>query len=109
MMIKSLITIGNQEISSHVKSSTCVVLFFTDRNSRVTESTRYIKDGHHWYSIDSKADDITAHLLDYSVSKWYTSVQEHGDLSHYIAAIYAQPTDLDEQRQTNSFQGRNWK
>ena len=82
------------------------MLFSTDSVSRVTDSTKYVKDGHYWYTVDGRrADDITCHLLDYSVSKWY----ENSEIRDYVSTVLAQPTDLDEQRQTNSFSGRNWK
>lgn len=112
MLFRSLATIDNVDISSFVKSSTLVVLFFTPTsavNSRLVSSTRYVKDGHHWYSKSGAADDIISHLLDFSVSSWYTEMQTKGETIRYLNQVMANPTDLDEHRQTNSFQGRNWK
>lgn len=110
MLIRSLITIDNVEISSYVESSTKVVLFNTTQVSRITDSIRYVRDGHSWFSLKTgdRADDITSHLLDYSVSKWYEN-QHNEDIKHYVSTVLAQPTDLDELHQTNSFSGRNWK
>lgn len=111
MFCINLITTDKEEISCKVASTTEAILFTTSKNSRFTSCIKYNKHHHDWFckSSNKRADDFTSHLLDYSVSKWYQDKNKNEEIRHFINCVMANPTDLDEQRQTNSFSGSMWK
>jgi hypothetical protein len=59
---------------------------------------------------ESHASPVQVFVLDYALSKWLDEGGEaKSKLKRDIAAVSIQQTDLDEQRQTNSFQGKMWR
>lgn len=111
MLLTAIYTDDTTEISTQIISSTRVKYISTNKQSRIADACYFVRMGHDWINTSTlaRADDLKSHILDYSVSKWYTTMtEERTQMVAFLNSISSQPTDLDEQRQTNSFSGPNW-
>ena len=111
MILNSLLVNDNSEISAHVLSSISIRLMNTIKNSRITESNHFMLIESGWMSLrnSSPASALQAHLLDYSLSKWFEAGgQEKNNCISDITKIVSNEMYLEDQRQTNSFQGKMW-
>jgi hypothetical protein len=111
MILTAVMVSGNQEYSTEVLSATKARLMLTSSVTRITESMTWILNTKGWTSIrGQKADSLESHLLDYALSLWHVAGgQAKANLIKEALVTIAHPYDLEDQRQTNSFQGRNWK
>lgn len=112
MIINSVLVTDAHEISTEVVSATRVRLSTTSKISRVTEASTFVLTERGWLCLrgGSYASMLQAHLLDYSLAKWHDAGGEAKDkIKRDIAAINSHPHESETVRQTNSFQGKNWK
>ena len=112
MYFQGVLNDGNCETSIEIISATRARLFNTRRNSRITESNTFAMTKKGWINIRDKAyaSSLESHLLSYCVDKWTQAGGESNERSRLnVLNIISQDTDLDQERQTNSFQGRMWR
>lgn len=111
MFLHSIFNSGSEEVSAKIISKDRIKLITVDKCSRLADSVLFVRNGYNWFSLNKKcASELESHLLDYALSIWHTN---NGQAKLNIIAetlkITKYPSDLDMQRQTNSFQGKNWK
>jgi hypothetical protein len=112
MYFQNVLNDGNRETSIEILSATKARLLSTRRNSRITESNTFILSKKGWINTRDQAyaGGVETHLLSYCLAKWSEAGGEDGERSRYdLLKIINQRTDLEDERQTNSFQGRAWR
>ena len=112
MIINDVLVTDSNSISTEVISATRVRMSTTSKISRITETSTFVLTDRGWLCLrgGSYASMLQSHLLDYSLSKWHEAGGEaKQQFKRDIAAINAHPHESEVVRQTNSFQGKNWK
>ncbi len=112
MILNAVLITDSHEISTEVVNATRVRMSTISKVSRITETSTFVLTDRGWLCLrgGSYASMLQSHLLDYSLSRW---VEDGGEAKQQfkrdVAAINAHPHESEVVRQTNSFQGKNWK